>query len=312
MKLSVVTTLYKSSPYIQEFYERTRAAAKKFAGDSYEIIFVNDGSPDDSLNVAVALSEKDDKVVVVDLSRNFGHHKAIMAGLEHANGEIIFLIDSDLEESPEWLLNFAECMKQVQCDVVYGVQESRVDSGTYNFFGTLFWKLINFNSYIKIPYSPMTCRLMTAQYAKALLSVADRVLYLAGTFAWTGFKQVPYPLVKVPRANGGKSTYSLSRKFLLLIDSFTSFSVLPLVMIFAVGVVVCFLSLLAGLALLALKLFNPEHIISGFTSIMLSLWFFGGMTMLSIGCVGLYLAKIFQEVKRRPLFIVKKIWTKHE
>lgn len=311
MKLSIVTTLYKSAPYIDEFYQRASAAAQQLVGESYEIIFVNDGSPDNSLDIAVSLSEKDSRVAVIDLSRNFGHHKAIMAGLDNASGERVFLIDSDLEEAPEWLLNFAGHMEQHQCDVVYGVQKARVGSFLPNFLGSFFWKLINLHSYVKIPSNPMTCRLMTLQYTKSLVSVADRVLYLAGTFAWTGFKQVPYPLVKSPRPNGSKSTYSFYRKFLLSVDSFTSFSTLPLVMIFATGIAVCLLSILAAVALFTMKLLTPDHVISGFTSIMIFIWFFGGMTMLSIGCVGLYLAKIFQEVKRRPLFIVRNIYGKN-
>jgi len=125
MKLSIVATLYQSAPYIAEFHQRASAAAEKLVGDEYEIVLVNDGSPDRSLDIAVKLTEQDSHVVVIDLSRNFGHHKAMMTGLEHARGERIFLLDSDLEEEPEWLLTFAEQMSEDNRDVVYGVQESR-------------------------------------------------------------------------------------------------------------------------------------------------------------------------------------------
>ena len=122
MKLSVVATLYQSAAYIAEFHQRASAAAKQLAGEDYEIVLVNDGSPDNSLDLAVHLTESDRHVVVIDLSRNFGHHKAMRAGLEHAKGEIIFLIDSDWEEEPDWLISFSEQMATEKSDVVYGVR----------------------------------------------------------------------------------------------------------------------------------------------------------------------------------------------
>src|SRR6185369_8084865 len=125
MKLSIVTTLYYSEPFIKEFYNRITAEAKKIT-DSYEIIFVNDGSPDPSLAAAIELHKNDTHVKVFDLSRNFGHHKAIMTGLSHAKGDYVFLIDVDLEELPEWLGMFWKDMKnQTEFDVIYGVQDTR-------------------------------------------------------------------------------------------------------------------------------------------------------------------------------------------
>jgi len=125
MKLSIVATLYQSAPYITEFRQRASAAARQLVGEDFEIVLVNDGSPDNSLDLAVQLTQSDDHVVVVDLSRNFGHHKAMVAGLEQAQGERIFLIDTDLEEEPEWLLDFSSIMAAESADVVYGVQQTR-------------------------------------------------------------------------------------------------------------------------------------------------------------------------------------------
>ena len=125
MKLSIVATLYQSSPYINEFYERASLVAREIAENDYEIVFVNDGSPDNSLDLAVKLTKKDPHVIVVDLSRNFGHHKAMMAGLEHSSGSKVFLLDSDLEEEPEWLYDFSQRMMDDGSDVVYGRQKIR-------------------------------------------------------------------------------------------------------------------------------------------------------------------------------------------
>lgn len=307
MKLSVVSTMYRSAPFIEAFYQRISAAARRLAGDDYEIVFVNDGSPDDSLDRAVGISKGDPHVVVVNLSRNFGHHAAIVAGLSQTVGDRVFLIDCDLEEHPEWLDEFVAHMQQTHADVVYGVQQERTASFWSNLYGELFWRALNAFSAVRIGHNPMTCRLMNRNYVDALLSVEDRVLYLAGVFAWTGFRQEALPRVKSPRPVRQASSYSLTRKLVQVADSFSSFSVAPLTMVFLTGLVIWLGSIGYGLVLFAQKLFAPETVLSGFASLMLSLWFLSGTMILVLGILGLYIAKIFQEVKRRPLYIVRDV-----
>ncbi len=307
MKLSIVTTLYRSASFLTAFHERAAAAARAVAGDDYEIILVDDGSPDDSGVRAAAIAQADPHVCVVELSRNFGHHAAIVAGLAHSRGERVFLIDCDLEEQPEWLSLFVERMEAERADVVFGVQEARVGSPVANFFGRAFWRSLGAMSLVRIPRNPMTCRLMSRPYVDALLEVGDRVLYLAGVFAWAGYRQSALPLIKTPRAGGGRSSYSLSRKLVQTIDSFSSFSIAPLSMIFFTGLAIWVGSVAYGLWLLLRKILNPDLVLSGFTSIMLSVWFIGGTIILFLGVLGLYLAKVFQEVKRRPLYLVRSV-----
>lgn len=308
MKLSIITTLYNSGPFIHEFYHRARVAARQLVGDNYELIMVNDGSPDESLSLALEIQTHDSRVKIVDLSRNFGHHAAIIAGLSHCNGESVFLIDCDLEEQPEWISLFSDKLEETGHDVVYGIQETRVSSARSNFLGDFFWSALNVMSNVNIPHSPMTCRIMTRRYVDALLGVEDRVLYLAGVFAWAGFQQTPIPLKKNPRPAEYKSSYSLSRKLVQVVDSFTSFSIAPLSLIFFIGLTIWLGSLCFALALLIEKIVNPSSILSGFTTIMLSLWFIGGTIILILGVLGLYISKIFQEVKRRPLYIVRNFF----
>jgi len=167
MELSIVTTMYHSAPYIEEFYERVSKAAKKITGD-YEIIFVNDGSPDNALDIAVALHEKDSRVIVVDLSRNFGHHRAMMTGLGYARGEKVFLIDCDLEEEPELLATFHEKFTKDGCDVVYGVQKTRKGGAFERITGNLFYTVFNRLSGIRMPHNLVTARLMSGRYVKSL------------------------------------------------------------------------------------------------------------------------------------------------
>src|SRR5689334_15132160 len=142
MKLSVVTTLYKSAPYLQEFYERATRAATALT-DDYELLFVNDGSPDDVCERAIALHRGDVHVRVLDLSRNFGHHKAMMTGLQHARGDLIFLLDVDLEEQPEWLAEFYATLKQTGADSVYGVQSRRKGGWFERVAGNVYYKSFN-------------------------------------------------------------------------------------------------------------------------------------------------------------------------
>lgn len=308
MKLSIVSTLYRSSPYIVEFCSRVSTAAHQLIGEDYEIVFVNDGSPDDCLQVALRLQTDNPHVQVIDLSRNFGHHAAIVAGLAHSRGERVLLMDCDLEEQPEWLALFADKMNKCGADVVFGVQQERVASCFSNLLGEMFWSALNLMSTVRIPHNPMTCRLMTRRYIDSLLEVGDRVLYLAGTFAWTGYTQASIPLKKVPRPRAHRSTYGLTRKLMQVADSFASFSVAPLSLIFFIGLVIWLGSLFFALMLLVEKILHPEMVLSGFTSIMLSIWFLGGTTILVLGVIGLYVAKIFQEVKRRPLYIVRNVY----
>lgn len=233
MKLSIVATLYQSAPYINEFHERASATARRLVGDDYEIVLVNDGSPDNSLDLAVKLTEQDSHVVVVDLSRNFGHHKAMMTGLAHAKGERVFLIDSDLEEEPEWLETFVQQMEQESCDVVYGIQERRKGSWFERWSGQWFYRFFKALTGLALPENVVTARLMTRRYVNALLRHEEREVFMAGLWYITGFDQRPYVIKK---HNTSETTYTFRRKMSLLVNSVTSFSNTPLVSIFYIGI----------------------------------------------------------------------------
>lgn len=304
MKLSIVTTLYKSSPYIDGFYTRISTEAQKIT-QNYEIIFVDDGSPDDSLQKAISLYKNDNKVKVVELSRNFGHHKAIMTGLSHAKGEFIFLIDSDLEEEPELLGKFwEELHKENDLDVVYGVQESRKGGWFEKWSGKLFWKFINFMSPIKIPSNMITARLMTKKYNQSLISFKESELFIGGLWADTGYKQKE---LGVKKGSQSETTYTLKRKLALFVNSITSFSSKPLIYIFYIGIFNTFISVGFILKLVIDKLFFGLAF-EGWTSLIVSVWFFGGLIILLLGIIGIYLSKIFIEVKQRPYTIIRNFY----
>jgi putative glycosyltransferase len=308
MKLSIVATLYQSAPYIKEFYQRASASARQLVGEEYEIVLVNDGSPDNSLDLAVQLTEVDIHVVVIDLSRNFGHHKAMMTGLAHAKGERVLLIDSDLEEEPECLIAFAEQMKGQRCDVVYGVQEQRKGSWFERWSGQWFYRFFKVLTGLTLPENIVTARLMTRRYVNALLLHEEREVFMAGLWYITGFEQRPQVVKKYCTS---ETTYTFRRKLSLLVNSVTSFSNAPLVGIFYIGV---FISLVAvfyiGYLTIHWLLFVKP--LSGWTSVMASIWLLGGMVISFIGVVGIYLSKIFSETKQRPYTIVRQIYAKQQ
>jgi putative glycosyltransferase len=304
MKLSIVATLYQSAPYINEFHERASASAKRMVGDDYEIVLVNDGSPDNSLDLAIRLTEQDSHVVVVDLSRNFGHHKAMMAGLLNARGEQLFLIDSDLEEEPEWLLAFHDKLTKSGCDVVYGVQVARKGGWFERWSGEVYYKVLRTLLGINLPESVVTARLMTRRFVDALLQHDEREMFLGGLILQAGFDQVP---LVVRKHSTSETTYTFKRKMALLINTVTSFSNVPLIMIFYFGLLI---SLFAGSYVIYITIrwifFAAPP--SGWTSVMASIWLLGGMIISFLGVIGIYLSKIFIETKRRPYTIIRRVY----
>ena len=232
MKLSIVATLYQSAQYITEFHRRVSAAARECAGDDYEIVLVNDGSPDNSLDLAIELGKSNPHVVVVDLSRNFGHHKAMMTGLANATGARVFLIDSDLEEQPEWLLTFSSQMETEVSDVVYGIQARRRGGLVEKMTGGLFYRVFRLLTGIAQPNNIVTTRLMSRRYFDALLLHRERELNIGGLWIITGFKQCQQVVQKL---SSSPTTYSLPKKFSHLVNAVTSFSSLPLVFTFYSG-----------------------------------------------------------------------------
>ena len=304
MKLSIVATLYQSAPYIAEFHRRVSAAAKTLVGEDYEIILVNDGSPDNSLELAVELTKLYPLVVVVDLSRNFGHHKAMMTGLAHSRGENIFLIDSDLEEEPEWLTDFSGQMRTEGCDVVFGVQIQRKGGLFERWSGQWFYKAFKAITGLPLPANIVTARLMSRRYVDALLRHEEREIFMAGLWHITGFVQHPRMIRK---HNTSKTTYDFVKKMSVLVNSVTSFSNVPLVGIFYIGLLISSVAFFYIIYLIVYRLLM-ETPLSGWTSVMASIWLLGGMIISFIGIVGVYLSKIFSEVKRRPYTIVRHVY----
>jgi len=303
--LSVVSTLYYSQDYIVEFYERILKCIREIGFEDYEIIFVDDGSPDNSLKVAVSLHEKDKHIKVIELSRNFGHHKAMMTGLSHAKNDFVFLIDVDLEEEPELLLTFWKELNKPEnsdADVIYGVQGKRKGGWFERWSGEVFYRTFDYLADIKHPRNLITARILKHHYVEALLMHEEREIVISCLWAITGFKQVECA-VKKHKRNG--TSYSLTKKISHAVNAITSFSAAPLKFIFYTGFSIFSFSLFYSIYIVYRKLFHHQSV-DGWTSLIVSIWMLSGLTILFIGVIGIYLSKIFAETKRRPNFIVKR------
>jgi len=307
MKLSIVATLYRSAEYVDEFHRRASRAARELVGDDYEIILVNDGSPDASLDLAIQLTETDPRVAVVDLSRNFGHHKAMMTGLEHSCGERVFLLDSDLEEEPEWLFEFSAIMESESCDTVYGVQQRRKGGLFERISGGLFFRVFRLLTGVAQPNNIVTARLMSRRYVDALLLHRERELNIGGLWITTGFKQCQ----KVVNKHATSPTsYSLVHKLKHLVNAVTSFSSLPLVFTFYAGMLIS-LSALAYIVYLVFLYFLIGSPPEGYISVIVSIWLFSGLIIFFLGMQGIYISKMFSEVKQRPYTIVRQVYRRN-
>ena len=306
MKISIVSTLYYSQNYLEEFCKRCIDTVQKITSD-VELVLVNDGSPDQSLRKALELQQTHPFITIVDLSRNFGHHRAIMTGLQQATGDYIFLIDCDLEEDPELLTSFYEKISSnPTVDVVYGLQTKRKGNFFERFSGWAFYKFLSLLTSIDYPADTFTARLMTHRYVQSVLRYPEKELDIWGVFVLTGYNQIGVPAVKGFKE---KSTYSLYKKIRMAIEIITSLSHRPLYFTFVLGVITTVVSLAIIVSLLYRKWINNIDV-EGWASILASVWFLGGLILLVLGVIGIYLSKIFLEIKNRPLTIVKQVFRK--
>ncbi|NUY80133.1 glycosyltransferase family 2 protein [Flavobacterium sp. MAH-1] len=307
MKLSVVSTLYRSRRFLESFLDQMLAAINETSFEEYELVFVNDGSPDDSLDYLLERKKDWPQIKLLDLSRNFGHHYAIQAGLSYASGDYVFLIDNDLETPPSVLVEYyGEFRANPELDVVYGYQETRKGGFLEKFSGNLFWNMINKMSDTKIPHNILTERLMTRQYVEELLKLRDANVFIGGMMHWVGFDQKGVPVKKGQRE--GASTYSIGRRLELMLQAVTSFSGKPLEWLFYIGLLISVGSILFLLYLGGKKIMYGDEVQLGWTSIIAINVLMLGVISTFLGIIGIYIYKIFKQVQGRPNTIVKKIY----
>ena len=300
--LSVIVPVHNESAVLGTFHARMRSVMEE-TGHPFEIIYVDDGSSDDTLAQLERLRADDAGVAVLELSRNFGKEVALSAGLDHAGGEAVILIDADLQDPPELVHSFLQEWKNGY-DVVYGKRiDRRGDSRLKILSARYFYRILNYLSDVEIPEDVGDFRLLSRRAVEALVSFPERHRYMKGLYAWIGFPQKAIPYVRQPR-DSGLSKWNYWRLWNFALEGITSFSDVPLKMATYLGAVTSSFALLYALFLLVRTLIwgNP---VPGYPSLIIAVLFLGGVQLICLGIIGEYLARTYQETKGRALYFVK-------
>jgi polyisoprenyl-phosphate glycosyltransferase len=303
-QLSVVVPCYNEQEVILACYEALMHALSDKVYD-FEIIFVNDGSKDTTLEILRGLHGVDRRVKVVDLSRNFGHQIAVSAGLAYTDGDAVAIIDADLQDPPELILQMLE-IRNSGYDVVYGVRRARKGESRFKLLtAKWFYRILNRLSETQIPLDCGDFRLLDRRAVDALLRMREQHRLLRGMWSWIGFRQYALEYDRAPRA-AGQTKYPFRKMLRLALDGILSFSVVPLRMVSFMGVATAILSSIGILYALVLRLFTRVWV-PGWTMLFIGMMFLGGMQMLAIGVAGEYIGRIYTEVKQRPLYLVREV-----
>lgn len=305
MNLSIVVPCFNEQACLPVLHERLAAAAQAAAGEDYEIILVNDGSRDNSWAMMEELAEKDPHLVAVNLSRNHGHQLALTAGLDLSSGDKVLIIDADLQDPPELLGPMLETMRREGADVVYGVRRSRRGETAFKrATAHAFYRLLSRATDVEIPLDAGDFRLMTRRALDAFLSLPEQARFIRGMVAWLGFKQVPFVYDRDERL-AGDTKYPFSKMFRFALDALTGFSSAPLKLASHAG-----LLLSAGSVLIVLYILGAwvsGRSVAGWTSLMLVVVVLGAVQMFVLALMGEYIGRLYNEAKKRPLYIVQSI-----
>ncbi len=303
-ELSLVIPVYNEQENLTLLYQRLCASLEPITA-SFEILFINDGSQDDSLPILQALAAKDGRVCVIDLSRNFGHQVAISAGLDHAGGRGVIIMDADLQDPPEVLPEFIAKWKEGY-DVVYAIRARRKEAWLKRNLYLVFYRLMQRIANIEIPLDAGDFCIMDRRVVDELNDMPERSRFVRGLRSWIGLRQTGLAYERQAR-NAGQPKYTFSRLVYLALDGLVSFSFLPLRLITLLGFGVSALSILLAIGYTIQKLtigLSPP----GFATTIVAILFLAGMQLITIGVIGEYVGRIFEEVKRRPLYIVRRIY----
>jgi glycosyltransferase involved in cell wall biosynthesis len=306
-KLSAIIACYRDAPAVPHMHQRLRAVFDLIGVDG-EIIFVNDASPDDAAKVLRELASRDPTVVVINHSRNFGSQSAFTSGMQIATGDAVVLMDGDLQDPPELIEKFY-ARWQEGYDVVYGQRISREAPAYMRFLYKAFYRLFRAASYVRVPVDAGDFSLLDRKVVVALNSLPENNRFLRGLRAWVGFKQIGVPYVR-PERMFGRTTNSFLRNIQWARQAILSFSYVPLDLIAWLGLLTVAVAFVAIVVQIALRLIDPRIVPSGFTTLIILILFLGGVQLICLSIIGSYLAHIYDEVKRRPPFIVESILNK--
>ncbi|MEV7736760.1 glycosyltransferase family 2 protein [Streptomyces sp. NPDC088921] len=303
--ISYVLPVYNERDGITAFHTELTAALDSRPELDFELVYVNDGSTDGSLELLKGLAERDGRVRVVDFARNFGHQLAITAGLDLARGDAVIVMDTDLQDPPKVSLELVDAWRE-GAEIVHARRRSRQDSAFKRATAHLYYRVLRSSTDVDIPLDTGDFRLLDRRVADELRRYRERSRFVRGIVASMGYRQTEVAFDRDERF-AGETKYPLRKMARLAIDGVTSFSTAPLKMITRLGFVVLALSLLGILYALAMKFFRPEITVSGWTMLMCVVLFLGGTQMLSLGVIGAYIGRIYSEAQGRPLYLVREV-----
>jgi glycosyltransferase involved in cell wall biosynthesis len=302
--ISIIIPCFNEESVIDETHRRLVGILSAIANVRFELVYIDDGSLDDTLVRLQGLQIRDDRVRIISFSRNFGHQVAVTAGLEHAAGDAVVLIDADLQDPPEVILEMVERWRK-GTDVAYGVREKREGETHFKVWtAKVFYRLLNGISDVPMPVDTGDFRLMDRKVVNALLAMPERDRFVRGMVAWVGFRQEPVSYKRAGRF-AGTTKYPFVKMLRFAVDGLFSFSLVPLRLSTWCGTMTAVLSVVGIVYALLLRLFTNIWV-PGWTLLFIALLFIGGLQMVFLGVMGEYLGRIYGEVKRRPLYVVKE------
>ena len=302
--LSIVSPVYNEAENLDEFYSRVINATDNLNLE-IEIIYINDGSQDSTIDIITKQRQIDNRITIIDLSRNFGKEIALTAGLDYSSGDAVIVIDADLQDPPELIPKLVEKWREGY-DVVNAKRIKRKgESLLKKVMSYIYYRLLFYLSDINVPRDTGDFRLLNKNALDALLKLREKHRYMKGLFVWVGFKQKEIEYEREARFKG-KTKWGFFSLFNLAFDGLTSFSIMPLLLASTIGLLAALIGFFYGAVIVFKTLFFHEPV-AGFTSLVVLITFFGGIQLLSIGIIGEYIGRIFNETKNRPLYVVKNI-----
>ena len=304
-KVSVVIPMYYEEEVAEECYNRVSNCLKALKNYDYEIIVVNDGSKDNTLDILQNLAKNDIKLKVVSFSRNFGHQAAVTAGLKYTTGDVVVIIDADLQDPPELIADMLK-LWEAGNEVIYAKRKVRKGESKFKLFtAKTFYKILNGLSDIEIPKDTGDFRMADRKVIDVINSLPEHNKFLRGLFSWVGFKQIPIEYERKERY-AGKTKYPLRKMLKLAADGIISFSTKPLRIIGGIGIFSIIISFIVLVYSMLSYIFDWNELMPGWTSIMVSITFFAGVQLLAIWMMSEYISRIYDESKRRPQYVIDK------
>ena len=304
-KISVIVPMYFEEAVVSECYKRLKEVLTNLNDYNYEIIFVDDGSRDQTLSILEKIAMVDKNIKVISLSRNFGHQAAVQAGLKLSSGDAVIIIDADLQDPPELIPQMVSLWENGN-DVIYAKRKSREGETKFKLFSAkMFYNILNDLSDVSIPKDTGDFRLADRKVVDVINSLPEHNKFFRGLFSWVGFKQAPIEYERKERF-AGETKYPLNKMIKLAKDGIFSFSTKPLKFVTKLGIVSIFISILILIYSILSFIFDWNNLTAGWTSIMVTVTFFAGVQLISLGMISEYIGRIYDESKNRPSYIINK------